>query len=147
MRPLETNRRVLIWLCLCFELETLSKFKKSLSILLTSIVMASIIGALISSALYLWKFILIDLQGSVYALYQTAGFFSILYAFVVMFISRQKIHDIFCNLERIYGTSMYQFWRTFWKNFLTIFFFLIFGRIECNSRRNRRSISNFDASK
>lgn len=102
MQPLKTNRRILVWLCLCSESETRSKFQKSLSVLLTSIVVASFVVGLISSVTYLWRFLSIDLQGSLFALYQTVGFFDILYAFIVMFISRHKIEAIFNNLEQIY---------------------------------------------
>lgn len=119
MQPLQTNRRILVWLWLCSESETRNKFKKLLSISFTFIVVASITFGLISSANYLWRFLSIDLQGSLFALYQSAGFLSILYAFVVMFISRHKIDAIFDDLTQIYRDS--EFLVIFIQNFKNYF--------------------------
>lgn len=66
----------------------------------------TITNAFVSSLLYFWKFVAIDLEEALYALYQIVGLISLIYLmFVVVFFSRSKIIATFNKLLDIYKAS------------------------------------------
>lgn len=58
-----------------------------------------------SSLAYVLKFIFIDLEEGLWALFQFCGLTNMLYVMIISFISRYKIKSIFDSLSIIYDSS------------------------------------------
>lgn len=105
MKPLETNRRLFTWLCICPpEINTSTKEKLSYVAFTFSIFLA-IIGVTIASTVFFLQIVSIDLEISIFALSQIINSISIAYVMVVIYIVRNRINDIFSGLTRIYRAS------------------------------------------
>lgn len=105
MEPFAMNKRVLQWHCVYPLDENSSKWMKWACVAFALCVFASNILAIVSSAVYVWKYIWIDLEGSLYALFQVAGWTSLTYGMVIAFIMRKELtatidqsSDIFKNM-------------------------------------------------
>lgn len=59
----------------------------------------------VSSVVFFLTFISIDLELSLFALYEIFGILSMMYVFIAAFLSRHKINDIFEGLQQIYRAS------------------------------------------
>lgn len=105
MKPLKTCQRVLMWFCVCPTNEAITKSEKMAHKILTFFLVASIMSIFVSCSIYFWKFVLIDLEEALNAVYQNAGLFSALYMFVVVYLSRPQINAIFDDLSEIYRKS------------------------------------------
>lgn len=101
MRPLVTSQNVLTWLCV---FATKSN-KKYFYIAITFLVIILILSGIFTSFTYLWKYISVDLDSSLYALFQVAGYSSAFYSTVVTAYMRHEIVAIFEKLSNIYKTS------------------------------------------
>lgn len=60
---------------------------------------------ILSSAFFILKYLSIDLELALYALYQITSTGTVLYASVIVFFSRHRIPVIFNNLANIYLSS------------------------------------------
>lgn len=102
IKPLETNRRVLIWLCMFLPDETASKREKLTYIVFTVCGVCTILSMLAASVTFFVKFVSIDLEESLYALVKISAYLCLTYMMIVVFILRHKISDIFEKLSTIY---------------------------------------------
>lgn len=102
MKPLVTCQRVLTWVSVFPVEKNTTKRKRLLFKILPMLLLISNIIGVISSSLFCWKYIKIDLEGSLYALFQVAGMLGMSNIIIVSFISRKKVPKIFENLSQIY---------------------------------------------
>lgn len=107
MIPLKTNQHVLKWLCVCETDNTVSKWKKLAHISFTVLIFMSNIILIPTSIAYLLNFISVDLEQSLYALFQLSGMCGITYMMIVAFILRHEINDLFGTLTDIYHDCEY----------------------------------------
>lgn len=106
MTPLKTNQRVMIWLCMCQSAEINSDTKTILlRYAFTLIVFTFMLVSLIVSLAYFVKFISINFEECLYALFQVAANFSMLNVMIVALSYRRRITDIFTKLSEIYVAS------------------------------------------
>lgn len=71
----------------------------------TILIFAIIILSYIPAIIFFVKFMSIDLEGALNALFQVSAFTGILYAMIVVYIRRQQINRIFRSLSKIYDAS------------------------------------------
>lgn len=102
MTPLKANQRVLMWLCVCPVDETTTIWKKSACVALATLTIIAMISYDLGSLFYFFKFVSADLEKSLYALGQFTPTFSVLYSFLIMLYSKDKLNLIFANLSAIY---------------------------------------------
>lgn len=105
MRPLETSQRVLTWLWLCPAAENVSKQRKFIYVLFTCAINLLSLYILICSAIYSFEFLRIDLEKSLYSLYQIVAALNSIYLMASGLFLRHKISDIFTQLSGIHKTS------------------------------------------
>lgn len=108
MTPLITNKRVLIWLWMCpADGKSDNSMLKSLAhIAFGFTVFFGVVAGLISSFAYFESFVWVDLENSLYALFQVAAFLGLVPLFPIAISSRQKISQLLDNLSNIYAASM-----------------------------------------
>lgn len=105
MQPLTTCRRVLTWLGVCPISGNVSKFERFDPIVVSFLIISSVSVALVASMVFFVKFLSVDLEKSLQTLLQIAGALSILYSFIVLYISRNKISAVFDHLKQIFDAS------------------------------------------
>lgn len=107
MNPLQKNQRVLVWLCMLSTDKLATIWKKLAYIIFTSILcITSMNIAIWPSVFYLRKYLSIDLESCLYALFQILLGASMLYAYI-LFLPRKRLDIIFINLAKIYRKSKY----------------------------------------
>lgn len=105
MKPLLTNQKVLMWLCIYPVNENASKFVKLARVAFTFLVIITELFGLIASVVFFMKFFSVDLEKSLYTIFQIVALISNLYMFVVLCGYRYKIIDVFKHLTEIYNAS------------------------------------------
>lgn len=106
MEPLVTNRRCLVWLCICPADEYTSRWQKLAYIIFAMFVSSGLIGGSAACLAFSWKFLSIDLGRAMFAFTFVAAEFTAIYMALVGVISmRRKIDTIFKNLSTIYKNS------------------------------------------
>lgn len=102
MLPLPTNQRVLTWLCIR-PMNTDENRWKKLFYIMFSITFVSIdLTALFSSIAFFFINISIDLEESLYALFQISAFSGLTYMCIVAFLLRNEITVFLGTLSQIY---------------------------------------------
>ena len=102
MNILPTNRFIFNWFCICpFDDGTPLKHKK-LALLLSVFVVFSDIFILISSIMFVYINIKIDVAKSMNAATQIFTFTCLIFALNNAFINRRQIGEIFMKMKKIY---------------------------------------------
>lgn len=102
MTPLETNRRILTWLCIYPVNENASEQHKILRSLFGIGVFVANLMVFIVSIVFLVKFASTDIEEALFSVIQLAGTGNILYVSIIIFIVRHKIVGLFKSLDKIY---------------------------------------------
>lgn len=117
MIPLETSQLLLKWLYAFPSDDLAPKWKRIAYFMFASIVIFVLVLAVISGSFYIFEFILIDVEGAIFALFHTLGLFNMLYQSIMIVVLRNKLNEIFKSLSKIYNES---------KCFYFVLFFFIF---------------------
>lgn len=117
MEPLKTSRRLLAWLYVVPVEKSSSNWKKWACLIVGVGAYVATMSFLASSMAFFMKFVSIDLEQSLYALFQIGGFSNSAYVITFAYFSHRKIVAIFDNLSAIYNAR---------KN---LNFFLVFSAI------------------
>lgn len=104
-RPMETNRRMLIWVSVIPAGKNVDTVKRIFYKILSFGIFATVLCVSIASCAYYFKYASIDIQKSLYALAQIAAFTSMTYAIIVTFFIRRRFPPIFENLYKICEAS------------------------------------------
>lgn len=113
MKPLATTRQVLTWLCIFQPDNSVGNMKKLLYTVFSLGLFGFLVCQVISSACFFLRFVTVDMETSLYAIYPICSWTSASYVFVVAYISRHKISSLFTELTAIFDTSTSQFFRCF----------------------------------
>lgn len=105
MVPLKTNRRVLTWFCVCPPDERATKWNRYAYVAFTASSFLVMFSAVLSDALFFWKFIATDIEHSLMALLQLFGHGAMAYSILFMYILRDNINAIFESLSEICAMS------------------------------------------
>lgn len=133
MNPLIIDQQVLSWFCVCLTSDTKSVGSRIASITFSFSCLIANACAVAASATFFAKFVSIDLEESLYALFQITAYSQVVYIYIMAFILRHKVTAIFGNLLKIYNTS---------KSWLPIFsryLFIIFWHFGLNSEAKQDS--------
>lgn len=103
--PLKSIQHGLHWLCVFPFDKNTNTTKKMVYIFFISSIFFLHLCALAASAVFIFKFISIDMQRSVFALLQFGTFFSTTYSIIVAFFIREQIIGIFKKISEIYRAS------------------------------------------
>lgn len=106
MKPLGTSQRVLAWLLICPD-ENATKWQKWTHIIFTIYLAIFNFVGVFTGGLFGLKYITINLELTLYAVFPTFGLISAVYIMVVASFSRRKINVIFQTLSVIYKASKY----------------------------------------
>lgn len=99
MEPLATNQNLLAWYSVC---PTDSRFKTRIYGAFTVIMATSLASVVLTSGLYCMEFISVDLESSLYAIYQLNTSQSVVYIIISSYLVRDKFNKIFSDLREIY---------------------------------------------
>lgn len=124
MKPLKTNQQVLTWLGVCRAADTVSIPKKLIYIFAAFFGFSVVFTSLSASVAFFVKFVQIDLEESLYALFQIASFSGLSYIILTAFIMRNKINGIFNRLSHIYDAC-----KLYHTNNVKNIFYITFIRI------------------
>lgn len=105
MKPLATDRHVMMWLCMFPADESTSKTKRMLYIAFTFIVTTISLYTLYSSVVFIINYLLIDFERCLYAVFQIAAEAAMLNLVFVALFNRYRIATIFIQLSEIYTAS------------------------------------------
>lgn len=105
MKPLETSRRVLMWLCGFPPDESAGKWLKIAYVIFTSSIVMDHLLSLIAGAIFIHKNVSSNFEDTLFSLFHTVGSLSMLYQSVVIVFMRRNLTAIFEELSRIYNES------------------------------------------
>lgn len=105
MKVLVTTQRVLSWISLCSAEEPTNKWWKLVFKIFPVVLLAANVTGFAASAAFFIKFIAVDLEESLYAVYQLSGHLGMFNMIIVSIILHKEIAGIFESLQRIYNES------------------------------------------
>lgn len=105
MKALELNRHIFAWLCICPVTDTTNRIMVCYRAKLSGCMILIECVAGVVSALFIYKNVSIDLVNCLYATFQVAALFGVIYMWVIAFVLRNKIIEIFSELQQIHDTS------------------------------------------
>lgn len=108
MKPLGTSQRVLAWFLICPD-ENATKGQNWTHIIFTTYIAIFNFVGVFTGGLFGLKYITINLELTLYAIFPTFGLISAVYIMIVASFSRRKINVIFQTLSAIYKASKYSF--------------------------------------
>lgn len=108
MEVLALNRQIFILFWILPVPHNGSKWIKLRNISIGSFNCIILIGTLISSGYFVYEFILIDLERSLYAIFQMTTSCSEMYMLVFSFIFWRKYAEIFPKLQQMYDGSKFK---------------------------------------
>lgn len=102
MKPLKTMQQVLTWLCI-YPTENTGKWRKFICIMVSSsLVIGTLTASVLAGLAFVWKFIAVDFNASLDAVYVVVGFIPLINSFVMMMLLNHRIVAIFNALKNIY---------------------------------------------
>lgn len=105
MKPLQTNKRVLIWLCMCSPNKKDSNLlKKIYRIAFALMIFIFNLWVVTAHLAFFWQFHSTHLDESLFALTNSTAFSIVMYIMIYAFFTRHQIRRIFKNLWKIYCT-------------------------------------------
>lgn len=107
MKPLQSIQQAMIWACMCSPDYKLSKWEKLVRFICGCTFSPLMSGALLSSIAFFTKYVLIDFEESLYAIFEMAGAIGVIYLDVVALFSQREISEIFRGLNEIYEKCKY----------------------------------------
>lgn len=105
---LKTTQTVLMWLCIAPANKTTSKWKKSAHLAFNVGVFFGNLAFLLSVTKFLITFISIDLEGSLYALFQIAAICSGIYGMTIAFLLRRKYAAMIETILQLYDERKFK---------------------------------------
>lgn len=106
MKPLATSQRVLTWLCLLPPDNNISEWTKRSYMAFALAIIVGALVLLVSSIMYVVKFISIDFQDTSIAISAGFGAVAMVNSIIVAIYLRHKIPPMFEQLSRIYEKCM-----------------------------------------
>lgn len=103
MKPLQTPQKIFVLFCVYPAYEV--GWKKAACGLFTVAMVISNTCGFLSSAVFFIKYVSVDLESSLYALFTVFGFLISIYADLFVFFSRHTFYNVFTKLSDIYETS------------------------------------------
>lgn len=98
-------QQMLIWLCICPADQNTSQLKRYSHTVFSILVVTILSLASLSGAILCVKFLSIDLEECLFALYHTSATSTLLYMLIAVFFSRKRISATFRSLSEIYNTA------------------------------------------
>lgn len=105
MKPLETNRQVLTWLCGFQSNESAGKWKRIAKVAFTLGVVVMHLSSVITGATFIFINKSIDLETTLYSLIHTLGSASMFYLAIATILLSRNLTAIFDGLSTIYKES------------------------------------------
>lgn len=121
MKPLATYQHVLRLLCAFPPDESTKRWKRLLFVISGLSFFVCILCTALSSFTFLLKYISINPEEGLWALFQVCGFTNMLYVLIISFVIPFKIKGIFDDLSHIYEISEYFAILNHWLSFKTSF--------------------------
>lgn len=113
MKPLQTNKMALTWLCVCPADVNTSIWKRLAYLAFTLLTIAFVFSSVVASVAFFVKFVSVSLEMALNAVWQIGALSSLLYFLAVAYGIRRKINGIFESLEKIYLAGRQIYSRTF----------------------------------
>lgn len=105
MEPLATSRRVMTWLCMYPADVNTSKMTRILYAVCTFTSGTLIFLSFVASVAFIVRYLSVDLEGCLYAVFQVASQIAVLNAMIVAVFNQNRIAMIFTKLSHIYAAS------------------------------------------
>lgn len=121
MKPLKASHTMLTWFCVFPPENSTSPEKKMLYNIFVVAIFVGNVCTFISSSFFFIEYVSIDLEESLYSLFQIVGSASILYLITVTYFLSRKIRILFEDLSRIYEKckkveNVFFIFRLLWYN-------------------------------
>lgn len=108
MKPLQTNKRMLIWLCMCSpNSKDTNVWKKVSHIAFSLMIFVFNLWVVIAHLAYFWTYRSTHLDESLFALTNATAFSVVMYSMIYAFFTRRRTRRIFKNLWKIYNARAY----------------------------------------
>lgn len=109
MKPLKTSQQIFALLCAHPTEEDNEKLPKICYSIFSATVFTLLLTAVVSSIAYFVKFVSIDLESSLYALFQIVATWPMLNGMSIVFFMKFKMRALFENLQNVYEKCWYFF--------------------------------------
>lgn len=108
MKPLQTNKRMLMWLCMCSSnSKDTNLLKKVYHIAFALMVFVFNLWVVVAHLAFFWSFRATRLDESIFALTNATAFSVVMYSMIYAFFTRHQTRRIFKNLWKIYSARSY----------------------------------------
>lgn len=104
-KPLATTQFMLTSLLVCPSDDFTTPIKKRYNVAFAAVIAATQFCGLLTSLIFMLKFMSIDFEASLFALLAFIGHVILIYSFLTAFSLRHEIGDIFKHLTTIHGNS------------------------------------------
>lgn len=105
MKTLHTIKRIMIWMCLCAPDKTSRSRLKGAYFMFALIIFILNLSGLVAHVAFVYKFLLTDLDGSMFAFLGILGFAGTTFVMIIIFFLRHKMKILFNKFSEIYDTS------------------------------------------
>lgn len=102
MKALELNRHIFAWLCICPD--TSPAVRRFRTWITGGIIVVECLAGFVS-VLFFIKNLTTDFKNCIFAIFQVAALFGVVYMWFVGYMLREKINEIFSMFQQIYDLS------------------------------------------
>lgn len=105
MKSLELNKQIFAWLNICaLPDESNNLMKRFRSSVAGGVIVTECLAG-VASILFIKTFLSTDFENCLYATFQVAALFSVIYMWVIAFFLRDRINEIFSKFQSLYDSS------------------------------------------
>lgn len=104
MIPLSINRRVLTWFCLYPSKDETNQGQKPIYIVFSVFIFLVNVCSLTASTVFFYQFMNIDLEESLYSLFQVMGLFGGICILITSYLFRNQIVTVLNGLDDLYNS-------------------------------------------
>lgn len=105
MEPFHSIKRISVWLCMCTADKSSSIWLKRAHFVFALMTFFSNFGGFAAHVAYIYQFLFIDLDGSMFAFLGLIGFTAVSFVMAIIFFLRQKMSSLFNRFSDIYDAS------------------------------------------
>lgn len=100
-----TIKRVMVWLSMYPTDQQTSIWRKVAHVIVTILLFTINFTGFVANCTYFWKYLLIDIEGSLLAIMLACGIGGLVYSYAILIIMQHRMYAMYEKLSSIYDAS------------------------------------------